>query len=122
MKKARYDLKDNAKKDKIICIEVRILEWFQKSYGNSYFAGTVELFSDSELVRRIILDYQYGDGGHAEYTAAGEIGFSNLRELLGFCKENKIHYSFNKEANCRERDLRNLVLYTQSIPVEETEK
>lgn len=122
MKKARYDLKDNAKKDKITVIEVRILEWFQKSYGNSYFAGTVELFSDSELVRRIILDYQYGDGCHAEYTAAEEIGFISLWELREFCKENRIYYSFSKEANCRERDLKNLVRYTQSIPVGETEK
>lgn len=122
MKKTRYDLKDNAKKDKITVVEVRTLEWFHKSAGNSYFAGTVELFSGSELVRRIILDYQYGYGSHAEYTAAGEIGFSSLRELWEFCNENKIHYSFSKEENCRERDLKNLVRYTLPFPVEDTEE
>jgi len=121
MKKTMYALKDNAKKDKITVIEVRILEWFQKSNGNSYFAGTVELFSGSELVRRIILDFQYGYGSHAEFTAAGEIGFSSLLELREFCKKNKIHYSFSKDENCRERDLKNLVRNTRSIPVEETE-
>lgn len=41
---------------KIQSIEIQARRWFQKSYGNTYFAG--ELYINDQLVVKI--DFQYG--------------------------------------------------------------
>lgn len=108
MKEIEYALKENAKKDKITVVQVRVLEWFQKSYGNSYFAGTVELYAGTRLVKRFLLPFQYGDGSHAEYTAIKELGFGDMYSFREFREKNNIYYSYDKKEGCRERELKEL--------------
>ena len=117
MEKIMYDLKDNAKKDKITVVQVRILEWFQKSYGNSYFAGTVELYAGNRLVKRFLLPYQYGYGNHSEYVAIKALGFGDMVSFREFREKNNIYYSYDKQEGCRERDLN--YLEKQFVPFPE---
>ena len=108
MKEIKYALKDNAKKDKITVVQVRTIEWFQKSMGNSYFAGTVELYAGTRLVKRFLLPYQYGYGSHSEYVAVKALGFDDLFSFREFREENNIYYSYDKQEGCRERELKDL--------------
>jgi hypothetical protein len=55
-----------------IFIEAR--EWFDKTYGNSYFAGRVEL--DGELIAW--LPFQYGYGDQYRHEALRELQKLNL--------------------------------------------
>jgi len=116
MEKIMYALKENAKKDKITVVQVRILEWFQKSYGNSYFAGTVELYAGSRLVKRFLLPYQYGYGSHSENVAIKALGFVDMFSFREFMEENNIYYSYDKKEGCRERDLKELEKQFEPFP------
>lgn len=108
MEKIMYALKDNAKEDKITVVQVRTLEWFHKSCGNSYFAGTVELYAGTRLVKRFLLPFQYGYGNHSEYVAIKALGFGDMFSFREFSEENNIYYSYDKTEVRRERDLKEL--------------
>lgn len=116
MEKIMYDLEENAKKDKVTVVQVRTLEWFQKSCGNSYFAGTVELYAGTRLVKRFLLPYQYGYGSHSEYVAIKALGFGDMFSFREFMEKNNIYYSYDKKEGCRERELKELEKWFVPFP------
>lgn len=116
MKEIKYALKENAKKDKITVVQVRTLEWFHKSMGNSYFAGTVELYAGTRIVKRFLLPFQYGYGSHSEYVAIKALGFKNMVSFQEFMEENNIYYSYDKKEGCLKRELKELEKWFVPFP------
>ena len=95
-------------------IDINVKEWFDKTYGNSYFAGTVTInfgFLDQKTFK---MPFQYGYGSHY-IDMAGElleknnvIHLSKHQALWAFCKDHNIILRTYKQENCLKRELLNI--------------
>ena len=105
------DPKPKTKKIKIKTIDVKIYEWFDKTYGNSYFAGYICINYGMETTTRLNLGFQYGYGSHSEDIAFKELqkyGYIKNPENKSrwqLYKDLKIIYRYTKIDNCKKRDL-----------------
>lgn len=54
-------------------IDINVKEWFDKIYGNSYFAAIVTVNYGLEDSREIKIPFEYGYGEHSRYRALIEV-------------------------------------------------
>lgn len=100
-------------------IDIQAYEWFDKVYGNSYFAAIVTTNFGLSDQKQIKLPLQYGYGDHYIDMAKMELheqGFINLEKygngsmesLWSYCRDNGIILRTSKQKNCLKRDLKNI--------------
>ena len=93
-------------------IEIQAKEWFDKTYGNSYFSARV--YIDDQQVA--ILPFQYGYGDHYidianQYLIKNDLikgeRHSNgvWPSLWRYCEDHKIKLITFKQEKCLKRDL-----------------
>lgn len=95
-------------------IDIQAREWFDKTYGNSYFSAIVTIDYGMETEQEIKLPFQYGYGDYykeAAFKALKKAGFLDCGELdrWTWCKENGVILRSNIERNCLKRDVVNFV-------------
>jgi hypothetical protein len=101
-------------------IDINALEWFDKTYGNSYFAANVTLNCGLKTEKSIKLDFQYGYGDHYKEIAFKELEKQGLihdvkkysngmsEGLWNFCQRNKITLRTSKKEDCKKSELKNI--------------
>lgn len=115
-------------KTKIQTIDISALEWFDKSAGNSYFAGTITINFGMPDQRNYIMPYQYGYGEHYTHAAAellqqngempdrieytyfkdGQKKSNGFEPLWQWAKRNNVIVRNVKHENCKKRELKEL--------------
>jgi len=98
-------------------IDINAKEWFDKTYGNSYFSAIITLNYGLESMKKIPLHFQYGYGDHCVDMAKKELIERELipkdiSALWSYCEENGIPLRLSKEENCLKRDVTN---YTKDV-------
>jgi len=100
---------------KIKTIDIHALEWFDKTYGNSYFAATVTINYGMKNEKRIVLPFQYGYGDKYKDSAlkalidAKYIQADDRTVLWRYCEDHKIILRTSKQEGCKKRDLKAIV-------------
>lgn len=101
-----------ARKLKIKTIDINALEWWDKSAGNTYFAGTITVNygMPDEKTLNMIFQYGYGDkykdAAFKELQTAGIIRDADERDIFWrYCDRKKIILRAVKHENCKKRDL-----------------
>lgn len=97
-------------------IDLQVYEWFDKTYGNSYFAGIITVNFGMKNQQTIKMPFQYGYGNHSEHMAFKVIKkelncFKKYDKNIGFWsayQDEKIIYRYTKHENCLKRELINL--------------
>lgn len=93
-------------------IDIQAREWFDKTYGNSYFSAIVTLDYGMESVRQIKMPFRYGYGdyykeaGFKELQKLGIVSDPNI-QLWKYCNDNNIILRCNIERNCLKREVIN---------------
>ena len=83
-------------------------EWFDKTYGNSYFSCQITINGTD----KIYLPFQYGYGDFYLEAAKrvlidnGYTQFNVNEALCYFCRENNIYFFNTKYENCLQRDVK----------------
>lgn len=102
------------KPNEIKTIDITTLVWFDKTYGNSYFAQTITLNYGLENVENYKNPFQYGYSSF-DYEALDFLSkkvfdneFSKPYDFFKFCDNNKIIIRHNKHNNCKKRELMNI--------------
>jgi hypothetical protein len=94
---------------KIKTVDVHTLEWFDRTYGNSYFSATVILNFGMKDQYKVLLPFQYGYGSHSEsvaFDALKVLGWKAKEGALwSAAKADDIIYRYNKTEGCKKRDL-----------------
>lgn len=95
----------------IKAIEVNAKEWFDRTNGNSYFAGNIYIEFDNHRVVEITMPFQYGYGTHYQQEAKATLTQFNYisaeygENLKTYCERNNIKYRTNFKDNCLKREL-----------------
>ena len=100
-------------------IDINAKEWFDKMYGNSYFAANVTLNFGMSDQQSFVLPFQYGYGDHYidmanQYMIKNSIISGERHEngsysaLWRYCEDNKIALRANIQSNCKQRELKNM--------------
>ena len=92
-------------------IDINAKEWFDKTFGNSYFAGTITLNYGTETEEIFLLPFQYGYGDEYEHEAKAVLTQFNkispdYESLYNYCKRVGIILRSNIQRNCLKRDLK----------------
>ena len=95
---------------KIKTIDVNAKEWFDRTYGNSYFSMNVTVNYGMKNATTFYVPMQYGYGDHYRDMAIKEL---QKRKLLPkfkgsfwqYADNKKIICRYNKQENCKKRDL-----------------
>jgi len=96
---------------KIKTIDVNAREWFDKVNGNSYFSGDITLNYGTKKEIVLAMPFQYGYGDHFLDVACNLLDNAKLikndsfTRLPRYCRENDIILRYNKQENCKKRDL-----------------
>jgi hypothetical protein len=95
-------------------IDIQAREWFDKTYGNSYFSAIVTVDYCMESERQIKIPFTYGYGDYykeAAFRALKNEGVisTELLSLRRWCEENGVILRSNIQKNCLKRDLINFV-------------
>ncbi len=99
---------------KIKTIDIQAKEWFDKTYGNSYFSAIVTVNYGLPTVKTILLPFQYGYGSHYQDMAGKALLKEKLVKqdkndtyfsLWRYCEAKKIILRCSKQENCKKRDL-----------------
>lgn len=96
---------------KIKTIDIQAKEWFDKTYGNSYFSAQVTINYGLKSAVSWGLPYQYGYGEQYIHEA-----FKSIRKKLNikvdehtqlwrYCEENKIILRTSKQTGCKKKEL-----------------
>lgn len=102
-------------KGKIKTIDIQAKEWFDKTYGNSYFAAIISINYGLKNERTYKMPFQYGYGDHYRDMAFkllqenGEV--KNQERNLSYWRyydDNKIIARHSKKENCLQRELKNI--------------
>tara|TARA_R110000824_G_scaffold92111_1_gene223700 strand:- start:897 stop:1226 length:330 start_codon:yes stop_codon:yes gene_type:complete len=96
-------------------VDLNTREWFDRTYGNTYFAGELTLNSGMDSEQSFCLPFQYGYGGHSETVAAECLSrvfrrtkwAKELRPLWKL-KEIGIVLRTNRETGCTKRECKEL--------------
>ena len=104
------------KTTQIKTIDVNAKEWFDKTYGNSYFAAIITINYGLKNEKQIKLPFQYGYGDHYRHQA-----FKKIKRELNCFKaiDNNTSYwrAYEKyniiarhtmQENCLKRELKNI--------------
>jgi hypothetical protein len=59
--------------EEIKTIDIQVLEWFDRMYGNSYFAAKVTINYGMENEDTFVIPFEYGYGDHAIKVSLKEI-------------------------------------------------
>ena len=92
---------------KVNTIDINALEWFDKTYGNSYFAGSITINYGQPDAQKINMPFQYGYGDSYQYAAikalneAGHITATHTADL----RATGIILRSNIQRGCKKRDL-----------------
>ncbi len=107
---------------KIKTIDVNAKEWFDKTYGNSYFAGTITLNYGMEDEETFLMPFQYGYGSSYEQEAKAiltqfyKIDSTWSQPLSMYCRENNIIYRSSIIDKCKKKELKEIeTLYNRQI-------
>ena len=107
---------------KIKTIDVNAKEWFDKIYGNSYFAGTITLNYGMKDEETFLMPFQYGYGSSYEQEAKAiltqfyKIDSTWSQPLSMYCRENKIIYRASIIDKCKKKELKEIeTLYNRQI-------
>lgn len=110
------EIKENLKeRNDITAVEIIAHEWFDKTYGNSYFVAEVSLFERDILKRYFVIPFTYGYGDHANTVASQYLGFSREYELRQYAQEKGILLSKHKNENCLKRELTRIEKYATEV-------
>lgn len=97
---------------KVKTIDVNVKEWFDRVYGNSYFAGTVTVNYGLKTAQTFNLPFQYGYGEHYTDMAQDLLAEKKIiscnaykRPLSIYCRENNIILRANKQTGCKKKEL-----------------
>ncbi len=95
---------------KIKTIDLQTKEWFDRTYGNTYFSALVTINFGLATEKRIKLPFQYGDSSLAEQVTMADLVSkkiikTNTRSLTMYCRENKIILRKSKQTGLRKKDL-----------------
>jgi len=97
---------------RIKTIDVDAYEWFDKHYGNSYFAGEVTINFGTKSQIGFNMPFQYGYGSSYQDEAWRQLMMRKFIKgdgcysLERYCRENNIILRATKHENCLKRDLR----------------
>lgn len=92
-------------------IDINAKEWFDKTYGNSYFSAQIIIDYGMDTEKKFELGYQYGYGDHYIDMAKQKLQKEGLVpietiSLWRYCDENKIILRTSKQKNCLKRDVK----------------
>jgi hypothetical protein len=93
-------------------IDINAKEWFDKTYGNSYFSAIVTIDYGMESEQQIKLPFQYGYGDYykeAGFNALKKDGIisTELFSLWRWCEENGVILRCNIKRNCLKKEVIN---------------
>jgi len=95
-------------------IDLQTKEWFDKTYGNSYFSAQLTINFGLAGERKIYLPFQYGYGSHSEDMAFKAtrkaikkkvLKNTTMHSMWAFCDLYGIKYRYNKQEHCLKRDV-----------------
>lgn len=95
---------------KVKTIDIQAREWFDRTYGNSYFSAIVTINYQMENESQIKLDFQYGYGDHYRYEAIEAVKkqFPELSQLSDWqMRQAGIVIRYNIHRGCLKRDVVN---------------
>lgn len=97
---------------KIKTLDVLAKEWFDKTYGDSYFSAVIIINYGTKSEKKIEIPFQYGYGDHFLTVASKvlkEKGYlkdmDERLSLWSYCKEKNIIFRNSKIGNCKKREL-----------------
>ncbi len=97
---------------KIKTIDINFKEWYDKTYSNSYCAGTITLNFGMKTEKKYTVPFIYRHGGYYEQRACAELKakgyFKKLEKNLSICsicRREKIILRSNLQRNCLKREL-----------------
>ena len=101
------------KKTKIKTIDVVVKEWFDKTYGNSYFGGNITINYGMKSSEIIPIPFQYGYGDHYRHIAFSLLqsnGYIPNNLDMGergwrYYEQNNIIARHTKYENCLKREV-----------------
>jgi len=100
---------------KIKTIDVTAKEWFDKTYGNSYFSAQIILNYGMKDQENYCLPFQYGYGDYyihetkSALNQLNKISTNSNQNLRTYCKENNIILRKNKIENCKQKEVKEFV-------------
>lgn len=94
-------------------IDINAKTWFDKTYGNSYFAAIVVVNYGTPEAKELILPFQYGYGSQYEQEAKQALIDNGLLptacpSLWSYCQNNGIVLRSHNQKNCLKRELKAL--------------
>ena len=98
-------------KAKIKTIDIQAKEWFDKTYGNSYFAGSVCINFGMPSQQNFSMPFQYGYGDSFYWEGMKTLQKNGLipkdeKSYWQYCDNKKIVVRSNIQRNCLKRDLK----------------
>jgi len=96
-------------------IDIQAKEWFDRTYGNSYFSANITINYGMKTQKTIFLPFQYGYGSYYQESAGKELlklklvkkdANSTFFSLWKYCEDNKIILRTSKRENCLKRELK----------------
>jgi len=88
-------------------IDINAKEWFDRTYGNSYFAGYVTINYGLPNAITLNMPFQYGYGDSYQYAAMSllkEKGFTEAKYMHEL-RELNIIVRYNIQRGCKKREL-----------------
>ena len=102
-------------KASIKTIDISVKEWYDKTYGNSYFSAKIVINYGLKSQKSLFVPFCYGYGSHSEHVCFEKIKMSinkkifkdasKMLSLWSFCKDHGILYRYSKQENCLKREL-----------------
>ena len=100
---------------KIKTIDIAAKEWFDKTYGNSYFSAQIILNYGLKDQQKYCLPFQYGYGDQyiyetkASLNQMNKISTNSNQNLRIYCEENNIILRNYKWINCKNKEVKEFV-------------
>lgn len=93
-------------------IEVIAKEWFDKTYGNSYFSANVHIEYKDNSTKTLYIPFQYGYGDHYRDIATKAVlnhfdqkDEENCKLLWHYRDKYNFHLSHHKHERCLKREV-----------------
>ena len=100
-------------KTKIKTIDVHAKEWFDRTYGNSYFSMNITINYGLKSAQTFFVPLQYGYGNHYEHMAFKFVQDNGIIQKQEnnvapwhYYQDNGIIYRATKRENCLKRELK----------------
>lgn len=100
-------------KKEIKTIDVLTLLWWDRTYGNTYFAGKVTINYGMESEETFKIPFQYGDDSMCQNHAFKELQKKEYIPVTNqsawqYYRENNIIVRNSTHKNCKQRELKNI--------------